>query len=161
MNYNLIFINKCKKLLDERKFNLPPSVYYFYKNSQIHQKRDITNLHDLSNEIKCLLNVLDNLDWKENYLLTLTREDIFLNKGYKKILFKDELLSPTYEHKDINKLVNLAKEPVEKILSLPPSIIIRIKKEGYNICDGYHRIISALVKQKTITFLCTVGLIKS
>jgi hypothetical protein len=161
MNYNQIFINKCSLLLDSRKASIPTSVFEYYKNINLYQKRNIKSLREMTNEVKCLLNVIDNLSWIENYNLTINRDDIFLNKGYMQTTFLKELTSPLYEFRDIKKLVELSTYKYDNILKFAPSIIIKIKKEGINICDGYHRIFAALSQQPSIQFKCTVGLIKN
>ena len=67
MNYNQIFINKCSLLLDSRKTSTPTSVFEYYKNINLYQKRNIKTLKEMTNEIKCLFNAIDNLiktnDW--------------------------------------------------------------------------------------------------
>jgi len=161
MNYNQIFINKCSLLLDSRKTSTLKSVFEYYKNINLYQKRHIKSLREMNNEIKCLLNAIDNLSWIENYSLTINRDDVFLNKGYQQTTFLKELTSPLYQFRDIKKLEELSNYKYDNILKFAPPIIIKIKKEGINISDGYHRIFAALLQQPSIQFKCTVGLIKN
>lgn len=161
MNYNQIFINKCSLLLDSRKTSTPTSVFEYYKNINLYQKRNIKTLKEMTNEIKCLFNAIDNLSWIENYSLTINRDDVFLNLGYQQTTFLKELTSPLYKFRDTKKLEELSNYKYDTILKFAPPIIIKIKKEGINIIDGYHRIFAALSQQPSIQFKCTVGLIKN
>lgn len=159
MNYNQIFNKKCEEIL--RNKILPSSVLNFFYLNKPFKNLKISSLKDINKELKCFKNLLDNIDWKEDFLIKISKSDIFLVNGYNPVEFRKELVNPkksSFSPEKIKTFLNLKDEDV---INLPPPIIIRKKVEGIDIYDGYHRIIALLTRNKSIEFKCTVGLIKN
>lgn len=159
MNYNHIFNKKCEEILQNKI--LPRSVLDFFIINKPFKNLEILTLKDINKELKCFKNVLDNIDWREDFLLKISQGDLFLLNGYEPVTFKNELINPkksTFSPDKIKTFLNLKDKD---LVNLTPPIIIRKKIHGIDIYDGYHRIITLLTRNESIEFKCTVGLIKN
>jgi len=157
MNYNFLFTSKATKILELYKDKLPLPVYNLYKEEKIVYKHNFKGFKDVIKELKCFEHVLTNIDWKVNTQISINKNDLYLHRGYIPRRFSDEIKLNNMEKKDIQKIISLSKLDVKEIFSLSPPIVINLKLSGFNIFDGYHRIIAGLIKNENIEFRCILG----
>lgn len=158
MNYNLIFIQKAKEILFNKKNVLPLTVYNSFLKKIDDDKHELYSMKDVIKEMKCFASLFEIINWYEDYQVTITRKDNYLVGGYIPNNFLSELKKTKNKKLDKNKLDSLKLFSLDEIFSFTPKIMISFKENGINIYDGYHRILAALQKKDIITFKCVVGL---
>ena len=155
MNYNFIFKTKLQNIVFSRKHKLLSSVFYHFYNNHVYYYKNFNSIKEINREIKQILNILDNFAWEEK-IITISRDNLYFHPEKPLKSFSDEIASfikiQSPLHTDFN---------VDKILALTPQIIICIKDNMIHICDGYHRVMTALTRENTITFKCAVGTYKN
>ena len=158
MNYNLIFIQKAKEILFNKKTDLPLTVYNNFFKKIDDDKYELYSMKDVIKEIKCFSSLFETIRWYDDYQVTITQNDNYLVRGYMPNSFLSELKKAKNKKIDKNKLDILKEFSLDKIFSFSPKIMISFKENGVNIYDGYHRILAALQKKDKITFKCVVGI---